>query len=55
MDMEKLETEFEFYNFTLESLKKECKCFNVHEPYKLKTIYTLANNFDVAFFFHLMC
>lgn len=34
MDMEKIETEFEFYNFTLESLKKECKCFNVfHEPY----------------------
>lgn len=26
MDMEKIETEFEFYNFRLESLKKECKC-----------------------------
>lgn len=33
MDMEKIETEFEFYNFTLDSLKKECKCFNTRAVY----------------------
>lgn len=28
MDMEKVETEFEFYNFTLDSLKKDCEYFH---------------------------
>lgn len=50
MDMEKIETEFEFYNFRLESLKKECKCTSlcfIH--YQQSCVYFITEIFEFIY------
>lgn len=50
MDMEKIETEFEFYNFRLESLKKECKCTSlcfIH--YQQSCVYFFTEIFEFIY------
>lgn len=55
MDMEKIEAEFEFYGFTLEELKKECK-YSVQKSYiRHNSVRTLILIGIFGFFFFHFC